>query len=96
MADVARLQISRAQRFQMHIPLQYRATGIPDWHDGRTVNISYTGILIRADESLPLSATLDIRLHFPLKVTVSCQGSVVRSEESGFAVRIHRYRLHRI
>ena len=67
-----------------------------DWHDGRTVNISRTGILIQSEELLPPDSTLDIRLEFPLKVTISCQGSVVRSEEPAFAVRIHRYRLRRV
>lgn len=80
----------------MHIPLQYRESGVPDWHDARTVNISRTGILVRADEEIQPESKLDIRLHFPLKVTISCQGSIVRSEEKGFAVRIHRYRLHRV
>jgi hypothetical protein len=91
-----RPHISRAQRFPMHILLQYRESGVPGWHDARTVNISRTGILVRADEAVGPESKLDIRLHFPLKVTISCQGSIVRSEEKAFAVRIRRYRLHRI
>ena len=90
-----RPHISRAQRFPIHIPLLYRMSGMPDWQDGRTVNISRTGILIRADETPRPESTLEIRLKFPLNVTVSCHGSAVRSEESAFAVRIHRYRHHR-
>jgi len=80
----------------MHIPLHYRLSGMPDWCDARTVNISRTGILVRADEAVQPESKLDIRLTFPLKVTISCQGSIVRAEEQAFAVRIHRYRLHRI
>jgi hypothetical protein len=80
----------------MHIPLQYRESGVPDWHDARTVNISRTGILVRADEEIQPESKRDIRLHFPWKVTVLCQGSIARAEEKAFAVRIHRYRLRRI
>jgi hypothetical protein len=69
---------------------------MPDWHDARTMNISRTGILIQSDEIPQPDTRLDIRLDFPLKVTISCEGSFVRSEEKSFAVRIHRYRLHRI
>jgi hypothetical protein len=96
MESIARPHVSRAQRFPMHIPLHYRLSGMPDWRDARTINISRTGILIHGDETLQPDTKLDIRLDFPFKATISCQGSIVRSEEQAFAVRIHRYRLHRI
>ena len=63
------------------------------WQDGRTINISRTGILFQADERIPADAVLDIRISFPLKAMLSCQGSIVRTEEPMFAVRIHRYRM---
>jgi hypothetical protein len=85
----------RAPRFPLRMPLQYQKSGAPHWFEGKTLNISRTGILFRTDESVPKDATLDIRVEFPGKVTFSCQGSVVRTEESAFAVRIHRYNLCR-
>jgi hypothetical protein len=93
-ASVARFYASRAQRFALELPLHYQKSGMPHWHEGKTLNISSTGILFCTDEALPQNATLDIRVDFPSKVTLACQGSIVRSEESAFAVRIHRYRLH--
>jgi hypothetical protein len=96
MKSNVRPHVSRAQRFPMHIPLHYRESGMSGWHDARTVNISRTGILIQSDELPQPDTLLDIRLDFPLMVTISCGGSLVRSEEKAFAVRIHRYRLHRI
>jgi hypothetical protein len=95
MPGEGRSHISRAQRFPIHIPLRYRMSGMPDWREARTLNISRTGILIRADEAPQAESALDIRLRFPLNVNVSCHGSVVRSEETAFAVKIHRYRHHR-
>ena len=49
MESNVQLHVSR-QRFPMHIPLHYRESGMPDWLDARTVNISRTGILIQSDE----------------------------------------------
>ncbi len=63
------------------------------WQDGKTINISRTGILFHADEKIPTDSILDIRIDFPLKAMLSCQGSIVRAEEPAFAVRIHRYRM---
>lgn len=78
------------------MPLQYQKSGVPHWYEGKILNISRTGILFHTDESLPQTAILDIRVEFPGNVELSCQGSVVRAEDSAFAVRIHRYRLHRV
>ena len=83
----------RAKRFPLQVPLHYQKVGVPQWFEGRTLNISRTGILFQADEPLPKDATLDIRVDFPANVTLSCQGSVIRTENDAFAVRIHSYQL---
>jgi len=85
--------IPRAQRFALHFPLRYRRSAVQDWQDAKTVNISRTGILFRAQEAIPADSTLEIQIRFPLKITLSCRGSLVRSDRMNFAVRIHRYRL---
>jgi hypothetical protein len=85
--------VYRARRFPLHFPLYYRRTGTPDWQDGRTINISRTGILFQASEYIPPSSVLDIEVHLPAKVTLSCHGSIVRTEQSALAVQIHRYSL---
>ncbi len=87
--------VYRARRFPLHYPLLYRKTGAPDWQDGETINISRTGILFRAGEYVPASSVLDIQVQLPSKIILSCQGSVVRTEDSIFAIQIHRYTLSR-
>jgi hypothetical protein len=83
----------RAQRFPLSIPLQYRKSGVLYWQDGKTINISRTGILFQADETIPADFVLDIRVHLPRDAILKCQGPVVRTEESAIAVHIHRYQL---
>ena len=95
MADVASTGAARAQRFPLNFPLQFRSSGMLQWQKGRIVNISRTGILFQSDEMLPTNSALDIRISLPLKVTLLCQGSVVRFEDSLLAVRLHRYHLFR-
>jgi hypothetical protein len=93
MLQTAQSHVDRAQRFPLSIPLRYRKNGMPHWQDGRTINISRTGILFQTDETIPTSSVLDIRISFPLDGTLSCQGLIVRAGESQIAVKIHRYHL---
>jgi len=96
MASTMNTSLLRAPRFPLRMPLQYQKSGVSHWYEGRTLNISRTGILFHTDGSVTKDATLDIRVEFPGKVTFSCQASVVRAEDSAFAVRIHRYNLRRV
>ena len=95
MGNPASALVNRAQRFPLNVALHYRKSGMPHWQDGKTVNISRTGILFEADEVLPKDSVLDIQVSLPLKVSISCQATVVRSDESRYAVRIHRHHLIR-
>jgi hypothetical protein len=78
----------RAQRFNLHLPLKYRPLGEPDWRDGTTENISRSGMLFRAEESLPENVQLEINLVLPAEIAglsaaeVVCRGEVVRSLRS--------------
>lgn len=75
--------------------MSYQASGMLDWHEGRTVNISSTGILFRAEGRLEPDARVNIRVHFPSKVVLACQATVVRAEKSACAVRFRRYSILR-
>ena len=84
---------SRAQRFQLHLPLRYRRLGEQGWHEGTTENISRSGMLFKADEALQPSAQLEINLVLPAEIAglsateVVCRGEVVRTvERNGGAV----------
>jgi hypothetical protein len=78
---------SRAQRFQLHLPLRYRRLGESQWHEGTTENISRSGMLFQADEVLQPSSQLEINLVLPAEIAglssteVVCRGEVVRTIE---------------
>jgi PAS domain S-box-containing protein len=75
----------RAQRFELHLPLRYRRIGENQWHVGTTENISRSGMLFQADESLQPSSQLEINLVLPAEIAglsgteVVCRGEVVRT-----------------
>jgi PAS domain S-box-containing protein len=76
---------SRAQRFQLHLPLRYRRLGEKNWHEGQTENISRSGMLFQAEESLQPAVQLEINLVLPAEIAglsateVVCRGEVVRA-----------------
>ncbi len=80
---------SRAQRFQLHLPLRYRRLGEKQWHEGKTENISRSGMLFQGDEVLQPSSQLEINLVLPAEIAglssteVVCRGEVVRTVEPG-------------
>src|SRR6202044_2648667 len=79
---------ARAQRFQLHLPLRYRQLGEQNWHEGKTENISRSGMLFQAEEMVQTSAQLEINLVLPAEIAglsateVVCRGEVVRSVEA--------------
>jgi PAS domain S-box-containing protein len=78
---------TRAQRFQLHLPLRYRRLGENQWHQGTTENISRSGMLFKVDELLQPSVQLEINLVLPAEIAglspteVVCRGEVVRTVE---------------
>jgi PAS domain S-box-containing protein len=108
-ADLARasqhLPLSRAQRFQIHLPLKYRRVDEERWHDGETRNISRSGLLFQAEDFLQPNVQLEINLVLPAEIAglsateVVCRGEVVRTVESSgeeltpaLAAKILQYR----
>jgi PAS domain S-box-containing protein len=81
------LPATRAQRFQLHLPLRYRRLGEKSWHEGTTENISRSGMLFQADEALQPNSQLEINLVLPAEIAglseteVVCRGEVVRTVE---------------
>jgi len=78
---------SRAQRFQLHLPLRYRRLGETQWHVGKTENISRSGMLFQTDDVLQPNSQLEINLVLPAEIAglagteVVCRGEVVRTVE---------------
>ncbi len=79
------LPLSRAQRFQLHLPLKYRRLDEKSWHDGETRNISRSGLLFQAEDLLQPNVVLEINLVLPAEIAglspteVVCRGEVVRT-----------------
>lgn len=93
----------RAPRFRLDLTVRYRAVGDAEWRQAKTGNISSSGVLVRADNALPLDTRLELRVALALNEPptrageVSCVGRVVRlvgapdGDSEGFAVAIDEY-----
>jgi PAS domain S-box-containing protein len=84
-AQAAALPTSRAQRFQLQLPLKYRRLDEQNWHTGETRNISRSGVLFEAEDVLQPNVVLEINLVLPAEIAglspteVICRGEVVRT-----------------
>ena len=76
--------IPRAPRYRIAIPLRFRAAGDSTWLDGYSENISRTGLLFRADQTLVADTFIEMMLEMPAEVTAAGgvhvrRGHVVRA-----------------
>lgn len=98
----------RAHRFDIQLPLRYRASGETAWHEGRTQNISYTGVLFWVDGLMEAHTPVEISFDMPVEVggergaAVICQGEIVRTvlpattdAQPALAARILQYQFVR-
>jgi hypothetical protein len=85
----------RAQRFTVTLPIKYRAVNESEWQDGKTVNISHTGILFHANTEIALNTQLEIQIEFPTMSTLSGDAMIVRAAEPStlVAAKIQNYSL---
>ena len=88
--DSKKPALTRAPRYPLRIPLRYRQSGEQQWREGRTENISRSGVLFRTDHLIPLQTPIEMLLALPAEVaggeeaaTVICRGRIVRTEPPG-------------
>ena len=94
----------RALRFQVKLPVRFRAVGDSTWQTGTTVNISQTGIFVRVQR--PVAPSTDVEILLELAVEegevrfVRCSGRAVRSVPpirpgayASLAVAVNEYRI---
>ena len=97
-----------AKRFAVHIPVRYRKAHTSRWFEGRTENISTSGVLFSAEYPLQPKTPVELRFELPAVILgeapgkVVCKGVVVRVEESpisgippALAVSVGSYRIER-
>ena len=98
----------RAERFPLSLPVRYREPNRPEWLEGKTENISCSGLLLHTDASVEPRITLELRIELPISVLgeergeIICKGTVVRAQENplaelptALAVAIQSYRMTR-
>jgi hypothetical protein len=89
MAERGRNTRRRARRFPIATTLLYRERGARRWRQGRTLNVSRTGVLFQPDVPMSTSARdLDFVVSLPLggglpAPRVRCVGHVVRGVLAG-------------
>ena len=76
----------RKRRFPVKWPLQYRRVDEVEWRPGRSINMSVSGILFEAEETLKHDEAVELLIvfeatgrHIPSSM-VTTSGSVVRTE----------------
>ncbi len=98
--------IGRATRYQLELPVRYRRSGAAQWRQGKTSNISRSGVLFCSEDgndSPAPGSVLELLLTLapegePAMAEVLCLGPVVRQAPCGesateLAVRIVRYQM---
>lgn len=83
----ARQYAPRAPRYSLPITVLYRTRGDRTWLEGRTENISKSGVLVRADRRMPVQAQIELLINIPADLpspftgTTICRGRIVRAIE---------------
>jgi hypothetical protein len=75
----------RAPRYAIPLTVLFRTEGEHTWLEGRTENISTSGVLVRADRRLEPDTCIEILLNIPADVpgltggSTMCRGRTVRA-----------------
>jgi hypothetical protein len=81
----ARPYIPRAPRYAVPISVLYRTEGAKTWLEGRTENISKSGVLVRVDRAIAPNTRIEMLLTIPPDIsspfsgTTICRGRIVRA-----------------
>jgi hypothetical protein len=80
-------QTGRARRYALRFPVYFRELDSPTWIEGRTENISHTGVLFQSSSSLALESKIELRVQVTVgpgsrgPAEIHCKGVVVRLEQ---------------
>jgi PilZ domain len=79
-------ELRRAHRFPITTPCRWRVIGEAEWQNGRTINISSSGVFFRCPVSSDLGASMEMNVVLrnsgakQAGLKVVCKGEVVRLE----------------
>ena len=82
------INVPRARRLPLPIPITYRRVGQDGWEEGRVLNISESGVLFGPTKLNP-GAEVEVIFSTPVQVgtmgpgKLVCMGEVVRTTDSG-------------
>ena|SRR5947209_12862281 len=88
-AAPAAASTGRLQRVSVDAPVRYRCAGGAEWFEGRTENISRSGLLMRTQQFVPVRSVVEILFILPPELggrpdeTTICTGWIVRAEAYG-------------
>ena len=98
--------LMRASRFALRLPVRYRLAGDPRWHQGLTENISYSGVLFRAEGLIDVDTPIELRVALSADTPerphpeVVCHARIIRTmpptqadQRPALAVSIEQYEL---
>jgi len=74
----------RAQRYVVPMSMLYREAGDPTWHEGRTENVSRSGVLFLAEHLIEPDTSIEMVLMIPIEIagdtagTAMCHGRIIR------------------
>lgn len=77
--------LPRAQRYTVGLPFRYREAGTAVWHEGRTSNISLSGVLFSGIQVLKPRTLIEATVTLPPlapgsdSAVLRCRGSIVRN-----------------
>jgi len=77
---------ARAPRYSIPIAVLYRTPADPTWQEGRTENISRSGVLFRTSREIETDTPVEMMLEIPnfIATTVAgpaiCRGRIVRAQ----------------
>jgi hypothetical protein len=83
--DTRQRDSSRAVRYAIRVPVQFRPFGNSSWEEGWSENISRTGILVRVSELLERDTKIEISFALDPKTGsregthITCTGQVART-----------------
>jgi hypothetical protein len=97
----------RPCRYDLHLPVWYRAQGERRWHAGTTLSVSRSGVMIRTHERNEPDGLVRVVIELPYEEESDATGCltgighVVRapnaetSDAPSFAIAVKRYRVQR-